>query len=52
MNKNQIIRSMRYIDGDPAILPYSRTTRTEKNPGIAMGQIKINTTFGNELNKN
>lgn len=51
MNKNQIIKSMQYINGDPAILPYSRTTRTEKNPGIAMGQIKINTPFGNEINK-
>ena len=47
-------KSISMIEGDPIILPFSKTSVKdkywkEKHPGIAMGQIKKDTLFGKKL---
>ena len=52
MNKIEIIKSMNYINGDPEILPFSFiNNQLPCRPNYAMGQIKLNTNFGKEINK-
>jgi len=47
---NDFLTSLSYIDGDPEILPYSVITDQDPGrPNYACGQIKINSTFGQNI---